>query len=163
MSCIPLNVNRRLGITCRLNLQGGNICQGKPQNETGSKLLLSALCWQFLGLLFDLENGGDMFFRNTSILSSDYTVLYPRIHSFYKDNSNISLEESYMRLKCHSCTTPSDLKWPFEIQFQSCLFFRIPGSMCALSWRQSWSNHQLTSRKKNTRRETKTQLHHRLK
>jgi hypothetical protein len=32
----------------------------------------------FLGLVFDPEDGGDMFFRNIGSLSADYAVLYPK-------------------------------------------------------------------------------------
>jgi hypothetical protein len=31
-----------------------------------------------LGLLFDLEDGGEMFLRNIGWLSADYTELHPR-------------------------------------------------------------------------------------
>jgi hypothetical protein len=40
-------------------------------------LLLSSCC-SLLGLFFYLENGGDMFLRNVSSLSTDYMALYPR-------------------------------------------------------------------------------------
>jgi hypothetical protein len=31
-----------------------------------------------LGLFFDPEDGGDIFFRNASLISEDYTPLYAR-------------------------------------------------------------------------------------
>jgi hypothetical protein len=35
-----------------------------------------------LGLFFDAEDGGDMFLRNTGLLSMDYTVLNPKTELF---------------------------------------------------------------------------------
>jgi hypothetical protein len=35
-------------------------------------------CWFLLGLLFSPEDGGDIFLKNISQLSTDYTALYPR-------------------------------------------------------------------------------------
>jgi hypothetical protein len=32
----------------------------------------------FFGILFDTEDGGDMFLRNVGSLSTDFTALYPR-------------------------------------------------------------------------------------
>jgi hypothetical protein len=43
MPCSPLKVNRRLGGTCRLHLQGWSICQARNQHEAGSKRWLSTL------------------------------------------------------------------------------------------------------------------------
>jgi hypothetical protein len=41
--------------------------------------VLMALHHRFLlGLLFDLEDGGDMFLRNVGSFSTDYTALYPK-------------------------------------------------------------------------------------
>jgi hypothetical protein len=37
----------------------------------------------FLDLFFYPEGGGDMFLRNFSCLSTDYTPLYPRIHTLH--------------------------------------------------------------------------------
>jgi hypothetical protein len=34
-----------------------------------------------LDLFFDPEEGGDMFLRNVSRFSKDYTMLYPRRHN----------------------------------------------------------------------------------
>jgi hypothetical protein len=41
----------------------------------------------FPGWLFNLENGGNMFLRNISWLSTNYTALYPR-----RQKSSISVE-----------------------------------------------------------------------
>jgi hypothetical protein len=56
MSHSPLKVNRRLGRTCGLHLQG----QGINQAELASSFMLISL----LGLLFNTEDKGDMFNRN---------------------------------------------------------------------------------------------------
>jgi hypothetical protein len=44
----------------------------------GSKLYYLRHAGFLLGLFFDAEDGGDMFLRNVSLLSTYYTVLYPR-------------------------------------------------------------------------------------
>jgi hypothetical protein len=72
--CRPFKVNQRSGGTCRLHFQGRRISQARNQGEECGKLHARFL----LGLFFDTENGGDMFFRNVGWLSTDYTALYPR-------------------------------------------------------------------------------------
>jgi hypothetical protein len=63
----PLKVNRRFGRTCSLYLQG---------RISSSCYLLHA---GFLfGLIFDTEDGGDIFLRNVGCLSTNYTALYLR-------------------------------------------------------------------------------------
>jgi hypothetical protein len=55
--CSPLKVNRRYGGTCRFHLQGWRTSQERNQLAT---------CFRagfLLGLFFDTEDGGDMFFR----------------------------------------------------------------------------------------------------
>jgi hypothetical protein len=73
--CSPLKVNRRFGGTYRLHLQGRNISWARNQEA------LLATCFHvgfLLGLFFDPEDGGDVFLRNVSWLSTDYTALHPR-------------------------------------------------------------------------------------
>jgi hypothetical protein len=72
----PLKVNRRVGGTCRLHLHGRRISQARNRHEAGSKQS-SALVYCF-ALIFDLVDGGDVFLRNFSRLSTEYTALYPR-------------------------------------------------------------------------------------
>jgi hypothetical protein len=52
--CSALKVNRRLGGTCHLHLRGRRIRSASYRLHAGF----------FLGLLFDPEDGGDMFLRN---------------------------------------------------------------------------------------------------
>jgi hypothetical protein len=56
MPCSVLKINQRFGGTYRLHIHAGFL----------------------LDLFFDPEDGCDMFFRNASLLSTDYTAIYPR-------------------------------------------------------------------------------------
>jgi hypothetical protein len=66
--CSSLRVKRRFGGTYRLHLQGRKISRRRNQRESR---------WQ-VELCFYPEDGGDMFLRNVSWLSTDYTASYPR-------------------------------------------------------------------------------------
>jgi hypothetical protein len=68
--CSPLKVSKRFGGTSSVHLDG------RKQTRTLVCYLLHI--GLLLGLFFDPENRGDMFFRNFSWLSTDYTALYPR-------------------------------------------------------------------------------------
>jgi hypothetical protein len=48
---------------------------GHNTTQSGACRLLHAGFW--LGLLFEIEDGGDMFLRNVGYLSSDYMMLHP--------------------------------------------------------------------------------------
>jgi hypothetical protein len=75
----PLKVNRCFGGINHLHLQGRRISWRWAQ--PWKQVALLAICFHaafLLCLYFDLENGGDMFLRNVSWLSTDYTALYPR-------------------------------------------------------------------------------------
>jgi hypothetical protein len=61
---LSLKFNWHFGATCSFHLQGFACC------------LLHASF--LLGLLFNHEDGGDMFLRNIGWLSTDYAALYPR-------------------------------------------------------------------------------------
>jgi hypothetical protein len=67
----PLKINRRFGGTCRMNFRGPRVSQTrkKPWNRRKAEL------FSFLA-----EDGGDMFNRNVSCLSTEHTSLYPRRH-----------------------------------------------------------------------------------
>jgi hypothetical protein len=67
-SCSLPKVNWRFGGICRLHLQGPRISRARKHVESSACFLLG----------FDTECGGDMFLRNISWLSSDYTALYTR-------------------------------------------------------------------------------------
>jgi hypothetical protein len=69
----PLNVNRRFGGTCRLHLKGRGIFQARNQSSALYMLHVGVL----LVLVFEPDDGGDMFLRNVGWLSADYTSLYP--------------------------------------------------------------------------------------
>jgi hypothetical protein len=49
--------------------------KNKPRNKPNE---VSNNAGFLLGSFFDPEDGGDMFFRNFSRLSTDYRALYPR-------------------------------------------------------------------------------------
>jgi hypothetical protein len=58
MSCSLVKVNQHFGGTCNLHFQSQRVSQGRKQQERGRKL--------WLGLLFDPEDGSDMFLQNVS-------------------------------------------------------------------------------------------------
>jgi hypothetical protein len=79
--CSPLKVNRRFGGTYRLHLQGRRISRARNQRKIRWQAALVAIYFHsgfLVGLFFDPEDGGDMFIRNGSWLSTDYKSLYPR-------------------------------------------------------------------------------------
>jgi hypothetical protein len=52
------------------------------RHNTNPRKLASSVCYLLhagfmLGVLFDPEDGGDIFLRNVGRLSTDYTALYP--------------------------------------------------------------------------------------
>jgi hypothetical protein len=53
--CSPVEVNTRFDATYRFHLQGFRVSRAINQNVAGSKLL---------DIFFDLEDGGNMYFRN---------------------------------------------------------------------------------------------------
>jgi hypothetical protein len=53
---------------CHLHIQGPRICHATNKHEIVSKQ----------GLLFDPEDGVDIFLRNIGLFSTDYTALYAR-------------------------------------------------------------------------------------
>jgi hypothetical protein len=59
--CSPLRINQRFGGICRLHLQGRSISQAIKQGVC--YLLHTGF---LLGLFFDPEDGGDVFFPNVS-------------------------------------------------------------------------------------------------
>jgi hypothetical protein len=63
----PLRVNWLFGGTCRLHLQGWGM----------SRICLLLHAGFLFDLLFDLELGDEMFFRNVVRFSTHYTSLYP--------------------------------------------------------------------------------------
>jgi hypothetical protein len=102
--CSSVQVNRRLGGTYRLHLQGRRVSREWNQQKK-ALWLLPTFCWLLpiltfdredggdtflrrqvehlliagflLGLLFDPEDGVGTFFRNVNGLSPNYTVLHP--------------------------------------------------------------------------------------
>jgi hypothetical protein len=75
--CSPLNVNRRFGGTYHLHLPGRRINRARNQCESRWQTWLCFHPDFLLCLLFDPEDGGDMFLRNVGGHSTDYTALYP--------------------------------------------------------------------------------------
>jgi hypothetical protein len=83
MQCNLSKANRRFGGTCRLHLQGRRISRARSQRESrwqAEPPEQSRACHLFSPgflalLIFDPEDGGDMFFRNVGWLSTDYTAL----------------------------------------------------------------------------------------
>jgi hypothetical protein len=71
----PLKVNKRFGGIFHLHLQGRIIGQARSQHKSLFATYFHA--GFLLGLFFDPEDGGEMFLRNVSLLSKDYTALYP--------------------------------------------------------------------------------------
>jgi hypothetical protein len=76
--CSPLKVNRRFGGTRRLYLQGRRISRARNQSESRWQAELFFHAGFLLGLFYDPEDGGDMFFRKVGWLSTGYAALYPR-------------------------------------------------------------------------------------
>jgi hypothetical protein len=75
MLCSPLNVIRHFRQIYRLHLQGWRINQVRNQCVAGAHLF----SWWFLAwLIFDCEDGGDIFLQYVSWLSWEYIELYPR-------------------------------------------------------------------------------------
>jgi hypothetical protein len=79
--CSQMKVNRRIGGTYFLHLQGRRISQATNQSEAGNSI--SALCWSLIDSLFYYEDGGSMFLRNVGWFSADYTALYSRPEFFF--------------------------------------------------------------------------------
>jgi hypothetical protein len=55
--------------------------KNKPSKKQRESRAMCATCSHsgfLLGLLFDPEDGGDIFLRNVGLISTDYTALYPR-------------------------------------------------------------------------------------
>jgi hypothetical protein len=77
MLCSPLRVNRCFGGTCRLHFHGRRVSQARNQHETGTKQS-RLFAGFFLDLLFNTEDGGNMFLWNVGWLSPDYRALYLR-------------------------------------------------------------------------------------
>jgi hypothetical protein len=73
----PAKVIRIFGATYHLQLQGRRERQARNQQESGPLIRADFL----LDLLFDPEDGGDMFLRNVVYLSPDYMALHPRHRS----------------------------------------------------------------------------------
>jgi hypothetical protein len=76
MPCSPLKFNRRFGGIFRGHLQVRRISQTRNQcksrwQEEGSHTGF------LLGILFDPDDGGDIFLQNVGRLSTDYMTLYP--------------------------------------------------------------------------------------
>jgi hypothetical protein len=74
--CISLKFNRRFEGTYRLHLQGrisrtGYQHESKVANKTFTLVFLHCL-------VFEPEDGGDVFLRNFGSFSTDYTALYPQ-------------------------------------------------------------------------------------
>jgi hypothetical protein len=103
-SCSPMSVNRRFGGTYRLHLQDRRI--SRARNQFASRALL-APCFHagfLLGLLFDPEDGVDMFFRNICSVSTDYTALPRRWHSSSKTvNLKTEKETTILTLILEMC------------------------------------------------------------
>jgi hypothetical protein len=93
--CRSSKVNRRFGGTCCLHEAGSKLRKSRDIQKTGGNFLLlfpigSPCVSEPMGadelsrsslvfhLLFNHEDGGDMFLRNVGWLSKDYTTLYPK-------------------------------------------------------------------------------------
>jgi hypothetical protein len=81
--CSLLKVSRRFGRTYGFHLQNWRVSQARNRHEADSKqMLINSCCLLYavflLGLLFNTEDGGDMFLRNVGWLSMDYTAFYAR-------------------------------------------------------------------------------------
>jgi hypothetical protein len=48
------------------------------KKETSLKREALLATWSMLGILFDPEDGDDMFLRNAGLISTDYMAPYPR-------------------------------------------------------------------------------------
>jgi hypothetical protein len=81
MSCVPSKVDRSFGETYRLHLQSRRINQVWNGHKAGSKHTSAVILWlaanMLLDVLFDPEDGGDMFLRSVGWFSPGYMVWYP--------------------------------------------------------------------------------------
>jgi hypothetical protein len=80
----PLKVNQRFRGTFRSHLQTWRISQTRNQ--------LYASSWFLALLTYNPEDGGEMFFRNVGLNSTDYKELYPKSYNFY-------LSKYYLKIK----------------------------------------------------------------
>jgi hypothetical protein len=66
--CSPFEVTRLFIETIRLHLQSLRVTQARNQHKAANKKIL----------LFNFEDGENIFLWNVGSLSMDYTALYPR-------------------------------------------------------------------------------------
>jgi hypothetical protein len=105
----PLKVNRRFGGIYRLHIQCRRI--SRARNELTDCFHAGFL----LGLLFDREDGCDIFLRNVGWLSTDYTTSYPRrqyssgniLLPYYYRSPVKKTENTTRGIRCADHATPS--------------------------------------------------------
>jgi hypothetical protein len=112
-SCSRLKVNRPFGRICRLYLQSLRISRARNQRRNNHCLPL-AFTLISVGLFFDLENGGDMFLRKVSWLSTDFKALYP---------GEIYLHNHYCKSLNHTWSTSTYLD--YDVGTMEHMFWRI--------------------------------------
>jgi hypothetical protein len=100
--CSPLSVNRRFGGTYRLHLQ-----------SYACHLLL---LWFLARYFFEPEDRGDIFLRNVSWNSTDYTALYPRtwyssiLEKFTELFNNLNFQRNNTAVTEHKGSNPTNRK-----------------------------------------------------
>jgi hypothetical protein len=72
-------------------LQSSESQRDVSEEESRASCLLNDL---LLGSLFNPQDGGDMFLRNVSRLSTNYTTLYPRRHNSWTLKLSLYLDTS---------------------------------------------------------------------